>query len=161
MENEIQTYPLNADKLNKGDTIDQATIAEFLGVPINSKAYELGVLALSAKVAKALRRVEKLCTVVVTRRSDPLGAGAIRVLTDEEALAYNGRGFKAGLRKSFRKHAHTLEIDPSQLSSQSLKNFERSLIVQGSVLASIASTRAKAVLKSVERKSPPMIAHEE
>ena len=156
----IQTYPLNADRLNKGDTIDQPTIADFLGVPRNSKAYELGVLALSAKVAKAMRRVDKFCTVVVTRRSDPLGAGAIRVLTDEEALAHNGRGFKAGLRKSYRKHALTLEIDPAQLTSEGRQRFERALIVQGSVLASIASTRSKAIIKAAERQTPPMIQSE-
>ncbi len=158
--NEVQTYPLNADKLNKGDTIDQQVIAEYLGVPINSRGYELGVLELAEKIARVLRRAQKPCTVVRTGRADPMGAGAIRVLTDEEALIYNGRGFKRGLRQSFRKHARTLEIDPSQLSPQALKNFERNLVVQGAVLSSITSTRAKAVLKSVERKAPPMIEHQ-
>ena len=155
----VQTYPLNADKLQKGDTIDQKTIAEFLGVPLNSKAYELGVLALAAKVAKALYRVNRPCTVVVTRRTDPLGPGAIRVLTDEEALAYNGRAFKCGLRKSFRKHRKILEIDPSQLSSEGRKNFERTLVVQGAVLVSINRARYRAVLKAATRTTPPMFEH--
>ena len=158
-ENEVQTYPLNAEKLNKGDTIDQETIADFLGMPRNSKAYELGVMGLAEKVRKALSKVDKACTVVVTRRKDPLGPGAIRVLTDSEALRFNCRGFKQGLRRAGRKHRRTMEIDASNLTVEERKSFERSLIVQGSIITSIVSTRAKAVLKAVTRNAPPMIEH--
>ena len=158
LEPEVQTYPLNADKLNKGDTIDQETIAEFLNVPRNSKAYELGVMALAEKVRTALDRVSKACTVVITRRNDPNGPGGIRVLTESEALRYNGRGFKLGLRKAGRKHRHTMDIDPANLSVEERKQFERSLIVQGSIIAGIAKVRAKAVLKVATRNAPPMIA---
>jgi hypothetical protein len=155
--NEVQTYPLNADKLSKGDTIDQETIANFLGVPRNSKAYELGVMGLADKVRRALANADKAVTVVITRRRDPLGPGAIRVLTDAEALRYNGRGFKLGLRKAARKHRKTMDIDPTQLTAEERKHFERSLIVQGAIMSGIAHTRAKAVLKCAERKSPTML----
>ena len=83
-----QSYPLNADKMEKGDVIDQETIANFLGAPRNSKAYELGVLQLAVKVRNALLKVDKPCTVVVTKRNDPMGPGAIRVLTDEQAVGH-------------------------------------------------------------------------
>ena len=157
--NEVQTYPLNADKLNKGDTIDQQTIADFLNLPINSKQYELGVLGLREKIKRALRRTEKAYVVVVTKRDDPIGPGAIRVLTDEEAVRHTGRGFKQGLRRSFRKHAEAREIDPSNLDAETRKQWERSIVVQGSILASVQSVRAKAVLKTAQRVAPPMIGY--
>lgn len=161
MNSEIQTYPLNADKLEKGDTINQAVIADFLGVPLNSKAYELGVLGLADKVRRAMESAGKAVTVVVTRRSDPISAGGIRVLTDSEALRFNSRGFKLGLRRAARKHRKTMDIDPSKLTSEEQRQFERSLVVQGAIMSAVVKTRVQVALKAVQRNAPPMISHEE
>ena len=157
MDDSVQTYPLNAERLVKGDTISADVIAEFFGQPINSQNYKLRLLGLIQKISRILEDRGKPATVIRTGRSDPIGPGGIRVLTDDESPFYEARQYRHGMRKSARSHKRLLQADISQMSPETRKVFEREIVVQGAIQASIVSTRAKVAYKAVTRNAPPMI----
>ena len=142
----VQYHPVDFDALNKGDTIPNDKLEGILGVAVQSKLFKLKALGLRNKIAAKLRERGKPATVAVVREG-------IKVLTDEEAVEYNPRQYRHGLRRARRSHGRLLDVDPGQLGDASKRTFERAVVVQGAVLAAIASTRQRIVLASYKRQA--------
>jgi hypothetical protein len=143
METEPSAFPVDYDKLDKGDIIPAQVVCDFYGIQRSSRAYALVALRFAEQVKLELSRRGK--NVVIRSDHDDL-----RILTDEEAVDYTEREYRAGLRKAARRNADARRIDVANLTSDAAQRLDRALIIQAAQLSALAGAR-RAVL-SQERK---------
>jgi hypothetical protein len=148
---QTKKWPLDFDALQKGTTVNATQCADIIykihGLIPQHRLYQVRLMELANRIEKELRERGR---PVTTR----IKAGAVEIVTDAQAVGLNGRRFKTGLRRSFRAHRRTVEVDARQLDSETARQHARQIEVQGKVLASVVSTRCKLALRVNERKTP-------
>lgn len=123
-------YPIDVERLSKGDCVVAAMIESAFNVKRGTDAYQMAAMRASEFISK--RFLDRGEIVTITQRKHDLW-----ILTDEEMPAHNARLFKNDIRRAARVHARMLGGDRSKMTSDTLKLHDRALTVQGAQLAAI------------------------
>jgi len=110
-----ERYPLDVEKLTKGQLIPAAEVTRLLGVQLgDANAYRLAVLNLQGWIEHESADIG-LYLHTCCRGDD------IYVLTDEEDVDYQEKQHRIGIRKMMRSHRKAMEIDTALLSPEKQK----------------------------------------
>lgn len=139
-------WPFDFELIDKGHNITPEECQKLINVPPSDRRYALKLLRLHGVLDAGLRRAGKRCTVVV--RGDGL-----RVLTDEEAAAYQNDAFLGALNKASRAARKQADVDMSQLTDAQRLEHERNLLENSLVMQAMRTKRRQ--LR--EERSPRMI----
>lgn len=134
---EATRIPLDFDTMDKGSTVPVSTVEAIVGCDRSRADYALGAMRLCQEIGSRLR--DRGIHAVVK-----LDGGAVRVLTDEEAVAYTAQQRDAGFRKMVRAHDSALRIDRTQLSESAAAQHERQIIIGGRFVAAAVNERREA-----------------
>ena len=141
-----EKYPFDFDALDKGDVIPAERIEEITGHKRQEAAYAIKLMALQSQVQTEL--IQRGRDVVV--RCDK---GALRILTDPEAVDYTAKLFQQRKRQLVRAHGYGMRVSVGNLDDEQRLSHERNIVVQGAQLAAMHDARRTA-LKAVQRKTP-------
>lgn len=145
---ETKPWPLDFDRIAKGDEIHAEQIEAAYGVRRTDPKYHFALLRLRERISEEM--LDRGMIVTVKAHGDGL-----RVLVDEEASSHNPRLFSHGMRLAKNAHRRNMGVDPNQLSEGRLREHERTLIVHGRTLQAAEGARKEALkLTAVERKTP-------
>lgn len=149
MENQ---WPIDFEKLNKGDVISESLITEAYGRRPTDREYPFVMLRLREQIE---RTMEELGSPVTVKQEGT----SLRILTDEEAVAYNDERFSAHARGLKRSYARQLIVDTNQLRPETVQRHTHQLAVNGRKLLAIEEVarvvrieQAKALVSAEERK---------
>lgn len=130
-------YPLDFSALEKGQLVLQEDIERITGVSKseNPEDYQLEVLNLTQRIMKETAELG----LFMTAKGDK---GAIRILTDEEAVEYHASQCESGRKKSIRNMARMqINVDVRNLSEDSKARHERNLVKEGIYLSMVNKAR--------------------
>jgi len=141
-------WPLDFDRLAKGDRIDADEIERICGLRRTDEKYRLALLKLRQQIADAMEERGLVVTVKIE------GAD-LHVLVDEEASHHNPRIYEQGLQMAKNAYRRNAGVDLNLLSDGRRPMHERLLIVHGRMLQAAGDARKEALkLTAVERKTP-------
>lgn len=121
-------YPLDFDALDKGQLLGLEYLEQVTGVsPRNDKEFKLRCLGI-----KSLIEARRGFTCQVTY-------DGIRILTDEDAAAYNPKRFNGHIRGLKNRLDLNLEVDRSRLSIETKDRHERNLINQSRIYQAVSN----------------------
>jgi hypothetical protein len=145
---DTRPYPLDFDALGKGSVVPVAVIETIAKAQAGTEVYRLEMLRLAKRIEGELaERGER-----VTVRSDKL---ALRILTDEEASAYNPRQVRRHLRGAVRSHRRNEAVDRGNLSAETLQGHDRRLVIDGATLAAAGTERRRQFALLAHRRQTP------
>jgi hypothetical protein len=121
---EATEYPIETDGLRKGSRIAPEVLELAFGLMRGTDVYRLKLLRVRDYIARRLADRGELVTIISME-------GGLAVLTDEEALAYNGRRFDVERRQSERCFVRLGQVDRSNLSEASQNQLDRDIAVIG------------------------------
>lgn len=149
MENQ---WPIDFERLRKGDVISESQITEAFGKRPSDKEYPFVMLRMREQIERTLEELG--CPVTVKQEGTSL-----RILTDEEAVAYNDERFGAHARGLKRSYARQLTVDTNQLLPETVQRHTHQLAVNGRKLLAIEEVsrvvrieKAKALVSAEDRK---------
>lgn len=143
---EVRYHPIDFDALRKGDVITVEQLERITGYQYGTRKFDLAVLALREQITRELHDRNYPITVASEN-------GSLKILTDEEAAAYNPQMFRHGFRKLLRAHRRLMNVDATQLNSEQREALERNIVVQGKMISAARSSRQIA-LQSHKRATP-------
>lgn len=138
MEAERRIHPIDVTTLSKGDTLPIEQVEQIVNCSRSSPAFAFKTLSLKGWIERSLRNHGKIWTLCVHH-------GAIRILTDVEAVGYNFRQHKVGCRKTRRSLRRQIAVDVGNLTAEQKAEHEKML------------TRQAGVVAAMNRKKPPLL----
>lgn len=139
-------YPFETRHLKKGDVITTSQLEHAFGITRDEPDWRLKLLEARRHVEHEFEARGEAVTVSTSDDS-------VRILTDEEAVAFNERAFAAAHQRMVRSHVRTLGIDRSMLGPASVVRLDRNLTIQAARLSADREAR-RIALRPVERKTP-------
>lgn len=133
-------WPVDIDKLSKGDSIPPEVLGPFFGDSYGSHVYQRKLMAFVADLEVAL--VSKGKKFVLRCRQ-----GSAAILTDLEASVYTQARFDSHVFGLMRANRRTKRVDATNLPPDERERLSRAVVVQGAVLS--VMTRTLADLKAV------------
>jgi len=130
-------WPLDTSALVKGSTISVNELEQITGRTRGTSAFQLDTIQIVSYIRSQLW-ARGLHAVVCTQK------GAIRVLTDSEALDYNQKLHDQGLRRAQRGHLYQSHVDVTGLSKEEVDELDRSLNIMGATIVAMATARRQA-----------------
>jgi hypothetical protein len=131
-----ERWPIDYETIEKGDVIPVGRIEELIGAKQFTSAYDLGLLQLTTRIEDELHERGKPWTLRTEK-------GAIRVLTDAEASAYNHSRQVAARKAMRRRFALLVAVDPDLLDDDQRKDHERYVEVNGKYIQADNAVRAQ------------------
>ncbi len=150
MNNEIQSttrWPLDYDSLDKGDMISVDRIEQITGTKHGTDAYTFSSLKLAKRIQSELHDRGRIWTVKSDR-------GALRILTDSEAAAYNHEIQVQDRRSMLRRFHLQQAVDTAQLTESDKQEHQRNLEIDGRFIQALLATRKELQLESSKRNVP-------
>lgn len=144
-------FDISVDGVEAGSVLSQSdceSLFEF-SYEQNPTVYQFKLMQLSAYVEKELAKIGKILTVVCDQQT-------IRVLTHEEASAYNQRNFDNAIRKMRRCNRRLLAVDVRELGSDRVKSHDSGIVRQSRILQAIRST-ARDITPETNRPTRPVM----
>lgn len=129
-----EPFPIDESLLFKGSVIDAETVERIVGMRPTHPHYQFKVMALCTQISRMMRDSGER----VVLRNDH---GAVRILTDAEAVPYTYRQHNAGLRRMMNNHFRAMTIDRANLTDQQARQLDRNLEVQGRYVQSMRDVR--------------------
>lgn len=143
----LQQYPVNVSVLKKGDVIDTATLETITGKKPDNPNWNFALLSVRAFIEKQSKNEGM-------RLIPRIDHGTIRIQTDEEAAKYTHHHAGLGRRRFYRNHRRQMDVDMRNLSEQGRREHERSIIMNGRMIASMNAVRSLPEVKPHERSVP-------
>lgn len=118
--------------LEPGSTLPQVECEKLIGFTHESDpiGYQLGLLCLQNHIAKMLRRVGRVLTVVCRK-------GSIEILTHRQAAVYNADRFNQGIKAMRSSNKRLIAVDASELSQDERAKHDENIVRQSRLLAGI------------------------
>ena len=140
------------DKLNltKGSVISVETVEVMVGVEFGTIEYGFALLKLKEDIDSHLCRKGDVFTLCCVK-------GAIHILTDEEASAYNAKSSEQSVRKMRRVYTRGQAVDKRNLDTSTRKVHERNLDLQGRILGEIDRVQEEFLLEETTRQTPGLL----
>jgi hypothetical protein len=123
---------LDLSKLKKGDVITLPQLEMLVGLPAKHGTFKLQVLKLKEDISRRFRENHQQVITIAEVR------GALHILTDELAAAYNARTFSHGRRKMRRSFYRNMGVDVRKLAAPDIIEHEKHLLHEGWVLQAMA-----------------------
>lgn len=146
MSYELTPYPLDLSTLSKGDTLTAEQLEDAFGCARTDREYRFKLMALGLQIEEEFADGREE-TVTVTYPDD-----GIRILTDSEAVDYNPRMFRNGLRRAGKAHKRLAGVDRSQLNELEKARAEHELLVQNRLLQALKHARVELRSERSERR---------
>lgn len=120
-------YPLDTEQLGKGSIVPHEDLERATGIKQSDdpEAYRLAVLGIRNYIERRLKDRGIVATIVTSKSS------GLRILTDEEAVAYNAKQDENLVRKRVRTYRRILGINRGLLSTASQSKLDRTMTVIG------------------------------
>jgi len=151
MTTELITKPtIESLGLAKGSVVPVETVETMMGVKYNTVDYAFALLKLKEEIVNHLLRKGPEHTVCCVK-------GAIHVLTDEEAVAYNAVASEQAIRKMGRAHIRGQAVVRRNLDASTRKVHERNLDLQGRILGEIERVQEEFLIEETTRKTPGLL----
>ena len=128
----MQKYPIDFESLRKGDVITTNELEDILQLQAGTAAFDIGSLKLKSAIEREMAKRGKDFIVVFRQES-------IRVLTDAESVDYIDTINRLGVRKIVRAFDSLGKVNPTELNSDQLRQFNRSTIVVSAFYQSVKS----------------------
>jgi hypothetical protein len=138
MSEERQVHPMDVSTLEKGSVVSVDAVERIVKCSRASPAFSLKVLWLKSWIVDALNRIGREWTLCCDH-------GAIRVLTDSEAIAYNFRQHRIGCRKLRRSLRRQVAVNINNLTPEQRIEHEKMM------------TRQAGIVSSMNRRKLPML----
>ncbi len=133
--------------LTKGSVISVELVELMTDKCYGTNEYNLALIGLLQAIDNHLRRQGQIVTICSIK-------GAIHVLTDEAAAAYNAKAGEQGVRKLARAHKRNRAVDRRNLDEFGLQAHARNVDLQGRMLSEIRRVRRKFFTEEHKRKTP-------
>lgn len=147
MSTDARPYPFDLAAIRKGDVIPSSELVPIIGVPVDHKDYNLGLMELATWAERELAASHR--PMVVSCEN-----GTLKFHTDESAVAYTNKQFRSGARRMVRNHRRALQIDARNLSADDRQKLNRQLVIQGAALvaqnASIAEAKRLLAIQATQ-----------
>lgn len=127
-------YPIDYEKLQKGDVITAAVVHQITGLQPDDRKYGFAILKLCKEAEREMYERNKPATCRIV-------GSEIHVLSDAVALEHNADQFESGLRKARRSHRRLTWVDSQLLTDEEKKTLEQRLITQSKILVAIKRER--------------------
>lgn len=129
----MRRYPIDYDKLQKGDRISTSELADILQVEPDTAEFSLRALALTTKIENELYRRGKDCVVVFRQQ-------CILVLTDAESINYINTTARTGVRKICKAYDSLSKVDMVALNEDDRIRFSRSVVVTSALYQGVTQS---------------------
>jgi len=140
--------PIDVDALKKGQTIPVAEVEKLTGKTFGTTEYLIALMGLSQFIERAMNAKGLVVTVCTEK-------GSVKILSDEEASAYNMREFGRAMKKATRTHWRQLGVNTAEFTEQAKVDHERSILVQSRMLQAANNARDTALLTMATHRSTP------
>lgn len=124
-ENEIAEM-LDVNALQKGDTIPAKQIEDWTGTERGTPEYAFKTLA----IVTYLDSQKPDCSIAIRK-------GAVRILTDAEAVNYQDSRFESGIRALKRSERKYRKIDTSNFSGNEKEEYKAKHLLQSRILQAV------------------------
>lgn len=124
MTKEVNIYPLDVEKLNKGDLIPVKIIEQQTGVERENNLidYNLARLSFIGKLKKAC----EMRGIFYKFKADK--SGGIKILTSSESSEYCHKRFKGHIKGAYREHRDNMTtVDRNELSEPELAEYNKNV----------------------------------
>ena len=145
-------YPLDFDKLEKGDTISHAQLEEILGMKKDKdpEKFALEKLKLYGRIQRELWEEGKVYTVRMT-------GGMIHICDDKEASAYGEKTNKSAVKKLAMTTKRLSGVDLTEFSDAEKRDHEKRVLLNGAMLGACLTIRRYPKLAAHIRKTPELL----
>ncbi len=147
----VTTKP-TVDKLDltKGSVISIEIVEDMTGATNNTIEYTFALIRLVDEIVSHLLRQGVILTICTVK-------GAIHILTDEEAAAYNAKAGDQAVRKLGRAFVRGQAVDKRNLDDITKVIHTRNLDIQGRMLTEINRVKEEFLLEEHSRKTPGLL----
>lgn len=147
----VMTRP-TIDKLDltKGSVISVEIIEAMVNVEFGTNEYNFALIKLVQEIDNNLCRKGNIFTLCCVK-------GAIHILTDEDAVAYNAKASEQAIRKMDRAHTRAQAVDKRNLDDVTRVVHSRNLAIQGRILTEINRVKEEFLLEETPRKTPGLL----
>jgi hypothetical protein len=140
-------WPVDFDKLNKGDIVSREVIERWGGVSANSRLFGLKLLSLKEVIERELINRGKDWTLKICDDN-------IVILLDAEASKYNYQMTTRRIKGVMKDHYRQLGVDTNLLSNDEKKIHDRRITIQGFLVQGVTWAKKQIGLKVHERTIP-------
>ncbi len=138
----ISKFPIDVDKLHKGQIIPTDELEALVGFASSSEPFRFAVLTIQTYI-------NTRTTMTAVFRKDGL-----HILTDSQASGYNSRRFDRGLFHAQDRFRKGTEVDMANLTPAEAQQHLRNICNQGRFIAGIAATRRQIATEAHRRSIP-------
>lgn len=144
---EASKFPIDYDSLNKGDIIPVNRVEQIVGKKQDDPMYQFALLKFTDRIQRELQDRGQWWTVRTEK-------GAVKILTDTEAVSYNHAEQVRARSAQLRRFALQQAVDVTQLDNESRKEHERNLEVDGKHVQALLGVREQFRLSASKRSVP-------
>lgn len=144
-----EKYPIDVERLNKGDYIQQSEVERLMGVNFEKdhKSFNFALMTL----VKFIETTSKKLGSPLLCCSEK---GGVRILTDSDALVHRSDRHKRNIRSLIRTAEDVGYIDGENLTNEEKSLHDREMICQSRIVQSVMKERKKLKLEGYVRSTP-------
>ena len=143
---DMKFYPIDVDKLNKGDYISPEQIEKIYGIQQKNREFPQKVLELREFIRFESRQKDRPLHTKIEK-------DGVRILDDQEDVDYTEKKYSHGRRKMMSALADEMEIDRTNLDTTTQNKLERNIICQSMELQAMRKARRR-IITEYKRKDP-------